>query len=256
MFYALTGIPLNLVMFQSIGERLNKIITVLLRHIKKCLHFKDVEVSQTNLIIVTLNMSSIVLAGGAALFSHYEGWPYLDSLYYCFITLTTIGFGDYVALQQNGALQKQPEYVVFSLIFILAGLAVLSACMNLLVLRFLTMNTTDERREQLEAAAAALYAVHLDGDVITGNCTWQPPSPPPTCDDNVTSVCGCVCCDFLSNRRLKKKIKRYTVRRSPGPITHLLPAQGSNDNRHSVLLDSSKFTLNIPQQHRLRRYSM
>jgi len=79
-------------------------------------------------------------------FSYFEDWSYLDSFYYCVITLTTIGFGDYVALQRNHALQNRPEYVIFSLIFILFGLAVLSAAMNLLVLRFLTMNTEDERK--------------------------------------------------------------------------------------------------------------
>lgn len=33
----------------------------------------------------------------AFLFSYYEGWSYEESVYYAFITLTTIGFGDYVA---------------------------------------------------------------------------------------------------------------------------------------------------------------
>jgi len=45
MFYALTGIPLNLVMFQSIGERLNIFVTFILKHLKKCFRFKTTEVS-------------------------------------------------------------------------------------------------------------------------------------------------------------------------------------------------------------------
>jgi hypothetical protein len=33
----------------------------------------------------------------AGLFAIVEGWHYIDSFYYAFITLTTIGFGDLVA---------------------------------------------------------------------------------------------------------------------------------------------------------------
>ena len=74
-----------------------------------------------------------------------QGWHYIDSFYYCFITFATIGFGDFVALQKNNMLSNRPDYVAFSLIFILIGLTVLSAAMNLLVLRFLTMNVVEGR---------------------------------------------------------------------------------------------------------------
>jgi len=47
MAYALAGIPLNLVMFQSIGERLNMIVTHLLRSAKRYMRFKHIEVSNT-----------------------------------------------------------------------------------------------------------------------------------------------------------------------------------------------------------------
>jgi len=168
-----------------------------------------------------MNMSSVVVAGGAWVFCRYELWPYLDSIYYCIITLTTIGFGDYVALQRNEDVQSRPEYFVFSFIFILFGLAVLSAAMNLLVLRFLTMNTEDERKDELEAFAASQSAVHLDGDIITSKpgtpaaaaaaaalLQRRNGAPLPTVDgqtvefvDDRVSVCSCTCYEFRSNPR-------------------------------------------------------
>lgn len=69
--------------------------------------------------------------------------------------MTTIGFGDFVALQKNRALQKRPLYVAFSFMYILVGLTVIGAFLNLVVLRFLTMNSEDERRDAEERASLA-----------------------------------------------------------------------------------------------------
>ncbi|CAD5114533.1 unnamed protein product [Dimorphilus gyrociliatus] len=210
-------------MFQSIGERLNVFITFLMRHCKRCMKLRNQEVSQTNLIIVGLNLCLVVLTTGAVAYSYYEEWSYLNSFYYCFITLTTIGFGDYVALQKNSVLQTKPEYVAFSLIFILFGLTVVGAAMNLLVLRFLTMNTEDERREELEAAAAARTAVRLDGDVITANGSIiSGQHERPEYVDDTISVCSCSCYAFRDRSITAKR--RYTVRRSPSQITRLVRA--------------------------------
>lgn len=62
-----------------------------------------------------------------------------------------LGFGDMVALQKDNALNNKPQYVMFALIFILFGLAIVAASLNLLVLRFVTMNTEDERRDEAQA---------------------------------------------------------------------------------------------------------
>ncbi|XP_063243846.1 two pore potassium channel protein sup-9 isoform X4 [Bacillus rossius redtenbacheri] len=176
MCYAIVGIPLGLVMFQSIGERLNKFSSVVIRHVKRMLHCKDVNASEINLICVVTTLSSLTIAGGAAAFSRYEGWTYFDSVYYCFITLTTIGFGDMVALQKDNALDDKPEYVAFALIFILFGLAIVAASLNLLVLRFVTMNTEDERRDVAEALQ--YYFKAYEGKLgksrrPRGRCGWK-----------------------------------------------------------------------------------
>lgn len=99
MGYAMVGIPLGLIMFQSIGERLNKGASVLIRRIKRYLRYQRTEATEVNLMFATGMLSSMIITTGAAVFSRYEGWSYFDSFYYCFVTLTTIGFGDYVALQ-------------------------------------------------------------------------------------------------------------------------------------------------------------
>ena len=103
---------------------------------------------------------------GGAVFATYEKWSYFDACYYCVITLTTIGFGDFVALQKKDSLTENPSYVAFVIMYIVFGLTIISAAMNLLVLRFLTMNTEDEKRDEIEEKHAAATAARLEGDVI------------------------------------------------------------------------------------------
>ncbi|XP_042354093.1 potassium channel subfamily K member 9-like [Plectropomus leopardus] len=143
MFYALLGIPLTLVMFQSLGERINTFVRYLLRRTKHSLGLRKTEVSMGNMVLVGMLSCMSTLCIGAAAFSHFEDWTFFNAYYYCFITLTTIGFGDFVALQTTDALQKRPPYVAFSFMYILVGLTVIGAFLNLVVLRFLTVNTEE-----------------------------------------------------------------------------------------------------------------
>ncbi|XP_036405429.1 potassium channel subfamily K member 3a [Megalops cyprinoides] len=152
MFYALLGIPLTLVMFQSLGERINTFVRYLLHRLKKCLGLRRTEVSMANMVIIGFFSCISTLCVGAAAFSSYEDWSFFHAYYYCFITLTTIGFGDYVALQKDHALQNNPRYVAFSFIYILTGLTVIGAFLNLVVLRFMTMNAEDEKRDAEQRA--------------------------------------------------------------------------------------------------------
>ena len=59
---------------------------------KKGIALEDVTVPISLCLLVMV----AYIFGGALLFSQWEGWGYLDGSYFCFITLSTIGFGDMV----------------------------------------------------------------------------------------------------------------------------------------------------------------
>ena len=242
-------------MFQSIGERLNVIttflLTRLLRVLRRCLRAAgnrrrttdEIHVSSTHLIVVSLGVSSLVVSGGAWAFTSCEGWTYLDSIYYCVVTLTTVGFGDMVALQSDGVLQSSPAYVVFSIFFILVGLAVVSAAMNLLVLRFLTMNTDDERRDELRILIAAATARRISGELEDLVVEGRRRSTVSDSDGSdryvITTVNGSAAGTKLTSGQqhgvigrygdpsLRRSRPRYKVIRPPSVITHLLPTPPS-----------------------------
>jgi hypothetical protein len=48
--------------------------------------------------------SFLWLVFGTAVFAALEGWGYLDSFYFCFVTLTTIGLGDFVPASDAGVM--------------------------------------------------------------------------------------------------------------------------------------------------------
>lgn len=43
------------------------------------------------------------------MFSVWEGWSFLDSVYFCFITISTIGFGDFAPGQTGSKLASNPS---------------------------------------------------------------------------------------------------------------------------------------------------
>merc|ERR1711935_278156 len=123
------------------------------------------DVTEVELILSSVGFSGFVVSCGALLYHTKEGWSLFDAQYYTFITLSTIGFGDFVALQNNKALQFEPGYVACSFIFLLLGLASLSSSINLLVLRFMILSLEDE--EDLQDMHQNV--VTLDGEVMAVN---------------------------------------------------------------------------------------
>jgi len=81
-------------------------------------------------ISVSLLLMLLYLAVGTVLFRLVESWGYLNSFYFCFVTLSTIGFGDYVpgkSLHDN----SQGRMVLCAL-YLIVGLALLAMCFDLM----------------------------------------------------------------------------------------------------------------------------
>ena len=68
---------------------------------------------------------------GTVVYHYLEGWTWLDSFYFSFITLTTIGFGDFAPKTDAGK--------VFTLIYITIGVGIILAFINTLYRHYSSM---------------------------------------------------------------------------------------------------------------------
>ncbi|XP_056151601.1 potassium channel subfamily K member 16-like [Lampris incognitus] len=95
VFYALCGIPLNLAFLNMLGKALSLHLGRLERGMVSLVpHKQSVEALAVSLFFITGSLLFLVIP--PLLFSYVEGWSYGEGFYYAFITLSTIGFGDYV----------------------------------------------------------------------------------------------------------------------------------------------------------------
>ncbi|RMC12289.1 hypothetical protein DUI87_09802 [Hirundo rustica rustica] len=83
-------------------------------------------------VMLILGIFAIALSCCAsAMYTAVEGWNYVDSLYYCFVTFSTIGFGDLVS-NQKAAYQHQGLYRFGNFIFILMGVCCIYSLFNVI----------------------------------------------------------------------------------------------------------------------------
>lgn len=81
----------------------------------------------------------IILIIGTLVYHELEDWNYLDAFYFSFITLTTIGFGDFAPQTDAGK--------IFTIIYIIVGVGIILAFINTLYLHY--NNTRKDRRKKL-----------------------------------------------------------------------------------------------------------
>ncbi|XP_043836981.1 potassium channel subfamily K member 16-like [Dromiciops gliroides] len=134
VIFALFGIPLNLIFLHRVGKTLSMLCTKL----GKCLQsqgMKEKKIKFLTLLFFLMTGILIFLGLPPIVFHSTEGWTYNEGIYYAFITLSTVGFGDYVVGVQPGK-QYCSYYRALVAIWILFGLAWIALLFNLLT-RFL-----------------------------------------------------------------------------------------------------------------------
>ncbi|XP_049860367.1 uncharacterized protein LOC126354639 isoform X3 [Schistocerca gregaria] len=64
---------------------------------------------------------------GAAIYFVWEDWGFFESFYFVFISMSTIGFGDFVP--------QHPMYMMASIVYLVFGLALTSMCINVVQIK-------------------------------------------------------------------------------------------------------------------------
>ncbi|XP_047483720.1 TWiK family of potassium channels protein 7-like isoform X1 [Penaeus chinensis] len=90
--FALVGIPLTLTIISDMGEVLASLVPV--ETLSKMLPKGKLRPVVTVLTVLCLLVGIIALGG--CIFAPLQRWTFMDAFYFCFITTTTIGFGDLV----------------------------------------------------------------------------------------------------------------------------------------------------------------
>ncbi|CAF1160534.1 unnamed protein product [Adineta ricciae] len=154
MIYAMIGIPLMFMCLTYTGDLLadafisgySKLVNFMYRKIcrgrlKKCVpddarrSFEQGDSESEDArhvpIVATLAVLALYITMGALLFAQWENWHVLDGAYFCFITFTTIGFGDLVPGKGTVTESKAGKAAMCAL-FLLFGMIVMAMSFKLM----------------------------------------------------------------------------------------------------------------------------
>lgn len=81
----------------------------------------------------------LMLLSGSIFYTTVEGWHWIDSLYFCVVTLATIGYGDLAPKTVFGK--------VFTMIYIFGGLGLFIALIKDLTDGMVTRRSTSARKK-------------------------------------------------------------------------------------------------------------
>lgn len=122
--FAIFGLPLTVLFLANLGKLLSRIFKTCLKPLSKSL-----TLLVGGYICLLLFGLVFIIFLPAIVFTYVEEWSYWDALYFCFIALSTIGFGDVVVLMRDDrpdTRTKEVFYVLFIVLWLFVGLAYLA----------------------------------------------------------------------------------------------------------------------------------
>lgn len=91
IFYALIGIPVNGFLFAYLGDFFGKVFLTAYDRYKEKNYVPEKLGLIAQIILYLIPGIVIFLFLPSLIFSYFEEWSYVESLYYSFVTLSTIG---------------------------------------------------------------------------------------------------------------------------------------------------------------------
>ncbi|XP_063045985.1 potassium channel subfamily K member 4 [Engraulis encrasicolus] len=149
IFYALVGIPMFGIMLAGVGDHMGTMLRRAVGNIETLFLRKAVRPTHVRIIsaVFSILIGCVIFLGVPTLvFKEVEQWSWLEASYFVVITLTTVGFGDYVADdQRSGPFMYKP--LVW--LWIVFGLAYFASVLNMIGnwLRVLSKKTRAEMEE-------------------------------------------------------------------------------------------------------------
>ncbi|XP_077320574.1 potassium channel subfamily K member 1-like [Lithobates pipiens] len=123
VFYCLVGIPFTLSLLSIVAKKWTILLRdIPLRYFHRCWNTSNNKLEWIHAIVVISSLCLFCFFIPAIFFNFLEGnWGYADALYFCFISLSTVGLGDYIPGEQSG--QRLPAlYKLLVIGYLLLGL--------------------------------------------------------------------------------------------------------------------------------------
>uniref|UniRef100_A0A8C0SHY6 Potassium channel subfamily K member 4 n=1 Tax=Canis lupus familiaris TaxID=9615 RepID=A0A8C0SHY6_CANLF len=118
IFYALVGIPLFGILLAGVGDRLGSSLRRGIGHIEAIFlkwHVPPELVRILSAVLFLLIGCLLFVLTPTFVFCYVEGWSKLEAIYFVVVTLTTVGFGDYVAGEATFLVLHFPLHFIHAL---------------------------------------------------------------------------------------------------------------------------------------------